>query len=108
MKKLILILLVISVIGVSLSGCSNKPNLKQWSKATAFYLLSKKNQSYKVVLIKCRSEKALGSNMGECIYNLVKAGQTHKYISYFMQSVNGKWHLGGLLNSTYHYAGNNF
>ena len=41
-KKIFLISFGILIITIVFSGCSGKPNLKVWSKATATYLISQK------------------------------------------------------------------
>ncbi len=40
--KLLILCLLLLILVPMFSGCSNKPDLKQWSKATAAYLLSQK------------------------------------------------------------------
>ena len=105
MKKLLLLLtLSILSIPIFLSGCSNKPNLKQWSKGTALYLLSKADPGYKVQLLKCQSMKVFGSSVAQCSFNLKKIGFKAKkkkdienlpYYATFTQSVNGNWEING-------------
>ncbi len=97
-KLLFLLLFSILIVPALLSGCSNKPNLKQWSKRTAIYLLSKKNPEYKVQLIKCQTEKVFGSNAAQCTYNLIKLEKI-KFRGcgvQFMQSINNNWEIDSI------------
>ena len=101
MKKIKLVILVLTVFSLSLSlyGCANKPDLKHWSKATAYYLLSKKFPKYKVELIKCKSGKVFGSNIAICRYYLITKYK-YKYSSEFVQSVNNNWYIDSSENDT--------
>ncbi len=95
-RNLVTLSLGMGIFGIViiLSGCSNKPDIKRWSKDTAHYLIAKKYPKYKVKLIKCRSEKGFGSYMADCRYYLInKANYKYEYSSEFVQSANNNWYI---------------
>ena len=95
-KHSVVVLLLIGILSatVVLSGCSNKPDLKHWSSATAKYLIAKKYPKNKVKIINCKSQKLFGSDVAYCRYYLInKTKDKYELLSEFVPSVNNNWYF---------------
>ena len=95
-KNSVAVFLLIGILSaaVVLSGCSIKPDLKHWSKATAKYLIAREYPKNKVKILSCQSQKLFGSNVAYCNYYLInKAKGKFKCLSEFTQSVNNNWYF---------------
>ena len=95
-KNSVIVLLLMGILSTAivLSGCSNKPDLKRWSRTTAKYLIAKEYPQNKVKIINCQSQKLFGSNVAYCNYYLInKVKGKFKCLSEFTQSVNNNWYF---------------